>query len=77
MGRNSQEGPGHGPARTDSTPVKTGEITLSELAVADILEQADWYEARAGHIGKTRGEGGKFNAVAHVSRAKRRSTLRF
>jgi plasmid stabilization system protein ParE len=28
--------------------VKTGEITLSELAVADILEQADWYEARAG-----------------------------
>ena len=57
--------------------MKTGEITLSELAVADILEQADWYEARAGHIGKTMGEGGKFNAVAHVSRAKRRSTLQF
>jgi hypothetical protein len=27
--------------------VKTPQITLSEAAVADILEQAEWYEAQA------------------------------
>jgi len=27
--------------------VKTPRITLTDLAVADILEQADWYEAQA------------------------------
>jgi toxin ParE1/3/4 len=30
--------------------VKAPRITLSDLAVADILEQADWYEAQANRM---------------------------
>jgi toxin ParE1/3/4 len=29
--------------------VKTVQIVLSDLAVADILEQADWYRVKSGH----------------------------
>jgi toxin ParE1/3/4 len=48
--------------------VKTGNITLSELAVADILEQADWYEARAGQTLAKRWEKAVTLTLVRISR---------
>src|SRR6476646_4056613 len=45
-GPNSQEGPGCRIARADPAPVKGQRIVLSDAAVSDIMEQADWYEVK-------------------------------
>ncbi len=47
--------------------MKTRQITLSELAVADILEQADWYEAHAGQKLARRWEKAVTSTLSRIS----------
>jgi len=51
--------------------VKASEITLTEAAVADILEQADWYEARADQKLAKRWQKAVTSTLLRISRAPR------
>ncbi len=51
--------------------MKATQITLSEAAVADILEQADWYEAQADQKLAKRWEEAVTSTLLRISRAPR------
>jgi toxin ParE1/3/4 len=51
--------------------VKAPRITLSELAIADILEQADWYERQAGPALPQRWERGVSRTLLQIIRRPR------
>ena len=55
--------------RESATGVRRARIQLSALAIADILEQADWYEARSDHILAKRWEKAVAASLAAMSRA--------
>ena len=65
--RHPQEGAGHRAARESPTGVKSSRIVLSEVAVADILEQADWYEAQADQKLARRWEKSVTSALLRIS----------
>lgn len=48
--------------------MKAARIVLSEMAVADILEQADWYEAQADSRLAERGEKAVTSVLLRISR---------
>jgi toxin ParE1/3/4 len=55
--------------------VKDVRIVLSELAVADILEQADWYEAQADQRLASRWEQSVTSALLRISRSPKTGAL--
>jgi hypothetical protein len=56
--------------------VKRPRIVLSDAAVADILEQSDWYQEQLGDkLAKRWGECGNVSCLARCENARRRSTM--
>ena len=51
--------------------MKAPRITLSELAIADILEQADWYERQAGSALPQRWERGVTRTLLQIAQRPR------
>jgi toxin ParE1/3/4 len=49
--------------------VKTPRITFSDLAMADVLEQADWYQVRAGSKLAQRWEKAVTSTLLRIARA--------
>jgi len=55
--------------------VKRASIRFSELAVADILEQADWYEIQSGPKLATRWERAVTSTIVRISTAPKSGAL--
>jgi len=57
--------------------MRTRRLVLSDAAIADVLEQADWYAFQAGQsISQTLGESGHIGAFAHSQSACCRYAMR-
>jgi toxin ParE1/3/4 len=55
--------------------VKRGSIRFSELAVSDILEQADWYELQSGPKLATRWDRAVTSTIVRISTAPKSGAL--